>query len=514
VVISRLLFGRGEPSSIFEHIDAHVRPGVPGLTEGGDDLPDERAPTRGDLAVAAGVTDTVATEDDLEAVEQIYRALAALARKPSQPHRKRMRELFREGRVRARIDPLRDRLSAESPPNAVELYPELKELFLRSGYRDEVKYAIALLAGFGRPEDADPLRVIARHDEFTMYAAVALASVTPDPVEEWLGLLEHVSEAGRTELSELILREPRSEAVRERLVRDGLGQGNAMTLARGCRLDEILARETVDVAVLAGARAIVDELVLEPSPPYALTAYEHAGAAVEGLVRHLGERPQGVAEYLSCFWLRNLLLRAELAAEFEACGLDGDRRASVVAACGVVLGDASWSARAAAALQSDDALERWRGMEVAEHLGVDLHSYVLEKLPLYPYDHDLWARLVVGAGEERVREAVELAGALWDFGDIARGPALDLSGDGPLDAVGPLLRELVRYPGVGGALLEASLQSPIVGNRLMALIALSHWESIPPEILGRVARARERDPDPGVREHAAAVLSGDPIPEG
>ena len=27
-------------------------------------------------------------------------------------------------------------------------------------------------------------------------------------------------------------------------------------------------------------------------------------------------------------------------------------------------------------------------------------------------------------------------------------------------------------------------------------------------------KARERDPDPGVREHAAAVLSGDPIPEG
>ena len=79
-----------------------------------------------------------------------------------------------------------------------------------------------------------------------------------------------------------------------------------------------------------------------------------------------------------------------------------------------------------------------------------------------------------------MREAVDLVGALWDLGDIAQGAALEFSGDGPLNAVGGILRGLMRFPGVGGAVLEASLQSPIIGDRLVALDALSRSESISP----------------------------------
>ncbi len=199
-----------------------MRPGVPGLTEGGADLPDEEALPKSELRFAPGAAERifgggVASADDLAAVERIYDALAALARKPSQAHRRRLRELFREGNVRARIDPLRDRLTAESPPNAVELYPELRELFLRSGYRDEVKYAMALMSGFGRPEDADLFRVdrpprgvhdVRRGRARDRHRRSARASGS--------GCCAHVSGWGRTELSELILREPRSEDVRER----------------------------------------------------------------------------------------------------------------------------------------------------------------------------------------------------------------------------------------------------------------------------------------------------------
>ena len=300
-VISRLLRGRDEPSSIFEHIDAHVRPDVPGLAPGGETLPDDQPAVRSDIRWAPGALEGVTagaagSADDEEAIEQIYRALAALARKSSQANRRRVRELFREGSVRARIDGLRDRLTAESPPDAVNLYPELREIFLTSGYRDEVKYAMALLGGFSRPEDADLFRVVGRHEEFTLYAAVALASVADDPVAEWLGLLPHVSQWGRTELSQLILREPRSELVRERLVRDGLGVGNALTLAVGCRLDQLLARAEVDDELLAGAREIVDALVWQWDSPAVLTDYDEAGPAVEALLRHIAAHRPSLAE--------------------------------------------------------------------------------------------------------------------------------------------------------------------------------------------------------------------------
>src|SRR5205823_10352173 len=132
--------------------------------------------------------------------------------------RERVRELFREGDVRVRVDALTSRLSAFPPRNPERLYVELRAIFLKSGHRDEVKYTMALMSTFRRPDDADLFRVIGRHEEFTLYAAVALSNVVNDAVREWSELLQHVSGWGRTELTELILRELQPEAVREKLV--------------------------------------------------------------------------------------------------------------------------------------------------------------------------------------------------------------------------------------------------------------------------------------------------------
>lgn len=209
-----------EPPSILEHVRAHVRPDAPGLTEGGEELPDEAIFNEGGIRFASGALEGAfvryaESHDDDAAVERLHSALVALANRPGARTREEVRELFREGDVRVRIDALTSRLSAFPPTNPARLYDELREIFLKSGHRDEVKYAMALMSTYRRPEDADLFRVIGRHEEFTLYAAVALSNVVDDPAREWSELLQHVSGWGRTELSELILREPQPEAVRE-----------------------------------------------------------------------------------------------------------------------------------------------------------------------------------------------------------------------------------------------------------------------------------------------------------
>src|SRR5207248_10253554 len=104
------------------------------------------------------------------------------ANRPGPRTREQVRELFREGDVRVRIDALTSRLSAFPPANPATLYDELREIFVKSGHRDEVKYAMALMSTYRRPEDADLFRVIGRHEEFTLYAAVALSNLVEDPV--------------------------------------------------------------------------------------------------------------------------------------------------------------------------------------------------------------------------------------------------------------------------------------------------------------------------------------------
>jgi hypothetical protein len=71
----------------------------------------------------------------------------------------------------------------------------------------------------------------------------------------------------------------------------------------------------------------------------------------------------------------------------------------------------------------------------------------------------------------------------------------------------------VHHPGLGGPLLGASLRSPVIRDRVVALRALARWERLPADLLAHVAEARANDPDDGVRGYAALVIAGEPFPE-
>ncbi|HEY3614292.1 MAG TPA: hypothetical protein VGK92_11330, partial [Gaiellales bacterium] len=396
-MIGRVLKREREPGSIFEHIDSHIRPGVDGLAEGGEKLPDDAIAAEGAIAFAPGALEGVfaGPGDPAEveaAVDRLYAALEALAAKPSAGTRRKLRERFREGGVRAKIDALRERLAESPPEHSVRLYPELRELFLRSGRRDEVKFAMALVSGFRRSEDADLFRIIGRHDEFTLYAAVALATVTDDALGEWLALLPHVSGWGRTELSGLILREPRSQLVREQVARHGLGVGNALELAVGCRLDELLARADVDDHAVAGARDILQSLAADWDSPATLTDYADAGVAVEALLARLAERDGGLDDFVAVDDLRSFLAADENrdgdgeGDRFEASGFTAERRARVLAQSAAYLGDARWPPLAETFMHGDDGATQWLGTEVASRLGVDLHDHLIALIEADPGD--------------------------------------------------------------------------------------------------------------------------------
>jgi hypothetical protein len=511
-----------EPPSIFEHIRAHARSDAPGLTEGSEDLPDEEIFNEGGIRFAPGALEGAfvryaESHDDDAALERLHSALVALANRPGARTRERVREFFREGDVRMRVDALTSRLSAFPPKNPETLYAELREIFLKSGHRDEVKYAMALMSTFRRPEDADLFRVIGRHEEFTLYAAVAVSNVVEDPVSEWLDLLPHVSGWGRTELSELILREPQPESIREKLVRDGLGIGNALTLAQGCRLHELLAPPEVDDDLLIHGRDIIDSLVWSWDSPSVLTDYEHAGEASEHLVRHLSSRAPDLDDFVSVFELRRLLTDKSFRYDSETgedtianAGFDEARFSRVVALCTAFIERDLWLERAQRAMASENADERRQGMEVAGRLGVDLHEYLIEQIRNDPGDPGLWYRFVAGADEPRLREAVDLAVSLWDLSEISRGPALEHFGgpSGPLASVDYILQELPRFQGVGASLIGASLQSPVIRHRLIALRALSRWHEKPASLMQLVGDLAGTDPHEDVRQSASEVIAG------
>jgi hypothetical protein len=516
----RRLFGGSEPASIYEHVRSHLRPDGPGLIEDGATLPDDEF-LQGDLRWAPGALEGAFTryaggpEDVSPRVEELHQALTAFARKPGRRERARVRRLFREDDARTVLDPLLERLASFPPADQERLYQELRTLLLESGYRGEVKFALALVGAFGDPADAEIFRVLARHEEFTLYAAIALANVVDDRAEEWLALLEHLDGWGKTEVTGLLLREPTPETCAA-LLRSGPSIGNALELAEGCGLHEALAGE-VDDELVEGARMIFDDLTWSVTGPEELADYDHAGVASERFLELLAPRARTLEHFLSAYELGRYVDEAELnAGRREEVGLAGERRARILELCRRITGRQGWDDLARTAMEGDGK-DREDGVQVAKRLGLPLREYLIRRIERDPNGSSAWFELVWGADEARIDEAVALAERVWDLDEIATGPALELFGpppdESPHQAFDFVLQELVRFPGRGWPLVRAGLRSPVIRHRHQALRALSRWPGGLDAEREAALRGLRSDPEETIREDARKVQAGATLEE-
>lgn len=519
--------------SIYEHVRRHVRPGG-GLDESGEALPDEER-SREAISWAPGALEGTlvrywgAPDVPEEQVAELHEAVVALADRPGRAARRRVVELAREVDVRAGIDALLDRLEAAPPRDLDRLHAELVRLLVTADRREEVKLAIALLGPFGHRPDAEYFRTLAYHEEFTLYAAIALANVVDDRIAEWLALLPHLSGWGKTELTERLLRAP-TEEVCAVLLRHGQSIGNALPLASECRLHEALAADDVDDELLDGARGIFDVLTGAFDSPDTLLDWPHAAEATVRLLELIG-RTERLDDYVLVGQIRDFLAPPEGAEDelgaaddeptheeqLRSAGFDDVRLARALELADAILARPEWRDRAEAALRSDGGGTDGDAVNAARRLGLPLRAYLVEQIERRPNEAYPWYELVAGADEERIDEAIALAERVLDLDAFATGPALELFGppeeEGPHQAVGLVLQELERFPGHGGSLLLPALRSPVIRHRLMAVRALGRWgrERLTEELVDALAETARSDPDEDVRRAAEDVLAGRPV---
>ena len=130
--------------------------------------------------------------------------------------------------------------------------------------------------------------MLARHEQFTLFAAAALSYGADDWVSELIALLPDLSSGGATELSELLLHS-KDERVYSFLLRRSLAIGHALNLGVGW-LCEALDSGDVDDDLRRGARSILDALTWSFSEPEALPDHPGTGIAVERFLELLTDR--------------------------------------------------------------------------------------------------------------------------------------------------------------------------------------------------------------------------------
>ena len=200
---------RRGPTSIYEHVRSHIPVEGPGLGEGGEELPDEAYLTD-EVRWMPGAEDGVighhfGVEPNPDQVDEIFELLGRAVISDRRSNYRRLYAALQGTNALTVVDQLLPRIPDSGwPASRVEALG--RHLATEAGHREVVKMGIALLGLVtGSEENRQVLLTLGRHDEFTLFAAVALWNSledSEDPEPALWELARNVDGWGRIQLVE------------------------------------------------------------------------------------------------------------------------------------------------------------------------------------------------------------------------------------------------------------------------------------------------------------------------
>lgn len=484
------------------------------LPEAAQTLPDEPAPQEDGptLRWAPGALDGafghhIAHGSDRDKAAQVMQAIVRVLRRSSSKNMQALYQLAKQDTPLNFIDDLLKTMAASEAIDARRLRALAVFLATRAPDRQVVKLAMALLAFFPYQQSVDLLRTLGSHDEFTLYAVVAMRAILPPEefAQEWLALAKRTTGWGRIQLIERLPDAP-DRAIRQWLLREGYNNAvmveyTAWHCAEQGLLHEALEGE-VDAELLNGAAEILRGMISgQPGP--AIDEYSFAALACERYLTYI--QPGTVAD----------LLHYEVAGDIgrlarEEAFADETERQRLTALCEQIRALPEWPALIEAGLHHDDAMIFHTALQLCREQGGDPWPAIYHRHRERP-EGGLWYQLMQTDNPDYIALVIALAESELDLTAIASGPQKSL-GMGPQyqqhSALDFILQDLKGFPGQGWTLIRTGLKSPVTRNRHMALNALEAWPQalLPVEAVAMLAEAKSKEPEEEVRQRLTQLL--------
>lgn len=513
----------GDRPSIYEHILSHIRPGEPGLGEEGDRLPDdERVRGEFEFGWAPGALDGAfghhgGGADGEEPERKVLEALRALTEKTTDGRAKSLYSLLREHPALEYVDQLLPAVAEDGQLDPERLHAVARWLATGAADREPVKCAVALLGLFQGGEDRDLLLTLGRHEEFTLYAAVALGNSEEDSELSLWALACLVTGWGRIQIIERLV-ETRDEQIKAWMLREGyrndiMDEYTALICVRTGDLLGALRCPGPDEKLIKGAGSLLSTLIHgRGGPSEGIESYPEGAEAAELYLRHLQARELDLEDFVAISAIEGFLNEEEGEAHDPALGWP-ERRVTLLDLTTAVRARPGWEEKIREGLGSSDRQTFWTATEAARALGLDIWEVYFERTKR---GEDHWYFVMQSDDPARIDRVVQLAEERLPLDAIATGPGEELGlgfeyqHHSALDFV---LQDLRRFPGKGWPLIRAGLQSPVVRNRNMAVRALAAWPRAAwPEgaetLLGRALAA---EPTRDTRELMRKALDGEPL---
>lgn len=510
----------GDRPCIYRYVNERLGTITTSLSRAGDQLPDEDRVAEGaGFRWASGALDGVFSHhaggsDPRQIADKVFSALTALTETATSDHASTLYALLTKHAALEYVDSLLPMITESTTPHRDRVRAVARWLATESADREPVKAAIAMLGVVSRGNDRELLLTLGKHDEFTLFSAVALQRTEEHPESVLRELARHVTGWGRIHIIERLAATD-DDGIKAWLLREGcrndiMDEYTALICATTGDLLTALRGSDPDQPLMKGGGAILAALI-RGGPAPGIEAYADGLEAAELYLAHLRRRDPDLEDL-------NWVAAIERWAAEERNKPDGvagcrDRVAAIHEHLRAIRARPDWPTKIHSGLTSDDRSFFLNAVEGARLLGIDAWDIYFERLER---GEDQWYLVTQTDDPARIDRVVTQAERQLSLEKIAGVPADDLGWDPGYEAhraLESVIHALRRFPGKGWPLVRTALQSPVTRNRNMALRTLAAWQRSgwPAETEPLLRHALETESNDDTREWMQKVLDGEPL---
>lgn len=508
----------GDRPSIYEFVRTHQDRLTGCLSNSAQDLPDEASRSSGRVRFAAGAMDGLFTHgtgsSDAEAVAKVVcRHLVRVVEDRDLKAFNILHAYLVEHPALGYLDRLNPLLMKVDGRRSDDVAEVGRYMLLHAADREVVKFAINLIGVFGEREDHPALLDIGSHDEFTLFAVVALAHSGGETLATW-EMAKRVIGWGRVQCIERLDREIDDPAIKRWLLTEGyrtsiMVEYNAAICARRGELFESLERPFVERDLLDGAAEILAALA-RGNPGEGMVGYVHSARACERFLSILLEHESPSFHWLLAGDDIRRYAMSQTSGEKREDGWSVDDYAHCIATMKRICSRPVWETLVSEGLNSNVDFQFNCAAKAAELIGIDPWEIRFRQLQ---NGKDQWFWLLETHDESRVDRILQYAKQHIDLQRVATGYGDEIGlGQGfeEHNKLGWILQALRRWPGRGGEFIRAGLSSPVPRNRFGAVRAALRWAHHQSSELTGTAEALLRvEENEELKRHLIKLLAGE-----